>query len=63
MVRERGRNGCYVFYYRVWVAAMYGLGVKRRKGTLKAFGMLCTLLLVDVKRANLESGSIFLLIS
>ena len=51
------------FYYRVWVAAMSGLGVRRRKGTLKAFGMLCTLSLVDVKQANLESGSIFLLVS
>lgn len=29
------------FYCRVWAAAMCCLGAKRRKGTLKAFGMLC----------------------
>lgn len=42
---------------------MYGLGAKRRKVTLKAFGMLSTSLLVDVKQANLESSSVFMLIS
>lgn len=42
---------------------MYGLGVKRRDGTLKTFGMVSTLLLVDVQQANLESSSIFLFIS
>lgn len=51
------------FYCRVWVAAVYGLGVKRRKVTLKAFGMPRTLSLVDVKRGNLESSSVFLRIS
>ena len=45
-------------YSRAWVAVMYSLGVKRRKGTLKAFGMLCPLPFVDVKRAHSEHSSI-----
>lgn len=50
------------FYYRAWVAAICVLGGKWRKGTLKASGMLCALSLVDGKQANLENGSIFLLV-